>query len=625
MKLSYRLNRSVAVREVPDVPFESTYDIIVLGLGTAGAIAAISAARRGHRVLGLERLNCMGGTGTAGTVQGYYFGSRGGEYEQLDDEVAEMGGQGYTRTGGVNGELKKYVLENHAIEAGVTIRYEANVIGMLLEGNRVVGVRWIGPEGICEAGASVFIDCTGDAEGCAMAGGAFRMGRQSDGMQQPFSNVIKRITGNGAHQFYTDSGYVDPTDGDSVSDALIDSALRSTHLKNRYEASERFIYVAPLLGIREGRFIDGEYNVVLPDFLEDRITDEPLFYAYSNLDNHSKDVALESEAYQDWIVAASLWGLNFSVPIPLGALLPRSLDGLLVAGRCIALDHDMATCVRMKRDMQKCGEAAAIAAALSLELGVPLRQVPYPALAALLRSTGCLDDRNRVGFRIPSANKNETHTEHNWLTDNSLIRQQLGGNKPGFAIWSAKRLGDRINGDLKQWLNESGDDQLGRNCAIALALHGDRAALPLLRKMAKERDSYVPQTSRKYNQVRGYTAIYLLGKLADKEVVPDLLALMRDRASFSNVSTDAEFINSDEEYFFQYFSFSLTALFRIGDAHEDMRRPIADAVADILREADFSLSVTLKPSKDQHYAMTDTIRRLAASKLQHWGVQACAV
>jgi hypothetical protein len=51
---------------------------------------------------------------------------------------------------------------------------------------------------------------------------------------------------------------------------------------------------------------------------------------------------------------------------------------------------------------------------------------------------------------------------------------------------------------------------------------------------------------------------------------------------------------------------------------------------DVLRAqyrdgADFSLSVTLKPSKDRHYAMTDTIRRLAASKLQRWGVKAFAV
>ncbi|CAG7614631.1 hypothetical protein PAESOLCIP111_01731 [Paenibacillus solanacearum] len=620
MKQSYRLDRHVVQQERPDAPFAATYDVIVVGLGTAGAFAAISAARRGHKVLGLERLNCMGGTGTAGTVQGYYFGSRGGAYEPLDEEVAAMGQKGYTRTGGVNGELKKYVLERHAAEAGVTIRYESTVTGVFLEGNKVTGVRWFGPNGMEEAGATVVIDCTAEAEVSVMAGAAFRFGRASDGMAQPFSNVIKRTTDTGVHQFYTDSGYVDPTDGDSVSEAILDSALRSTHLKERYEPSDRLIYVAPLLGIREGRFIEGEADVLLADVLADKVTGEPVFYAYSNLDNHSKDVALESETYQDWIVAASLWGINFSVPIPLGAMIPKGVDGLLVAGRCIALDHDMATCVRMKRDMQKCGEAAGVAAALSIEGGVPLRSVPYPELASLLRATGCLDERNDVGIRVPVGVVPTGDTSHQWLTDTGAIRLGLMSDKPGIAIWSAKRLGDRIRAELKQWLHQPDDAHLSRNSAIALALLEDRASLPLLRQMARERDSYVPRTSRKYNQVRGYTAIYLLGKLADTDIVPELIALMRDRASFTNVSTDAEFINSDEEYYFQYFTFSLAALLRIGDRHEDRRKAIAEAVADMIGQSDFSLTITLKPSKDQQYAMTDTIRRYAASKLRQWGM-----
>ncbi|GAA3404431.1 FAD-dependent oxidoreductase [Paenibacillus hodogayensis] len=621
MKLLYRLDKQGMEQPVPaGHSFPEAYDIAVVGLGTAGALAAISAARRGHRVLGIERLNCMGGTGTAGTVQGYYFGSRGGLYEALDEEVAALGHHGFTKTGGVNGELKKAVLEKHASEAGVTVLYECSVIGVYMDGEKTVGLRWLGPDGLCEAGARVIIDCTGDAEVCVTAGGAFRMGRSSDGQCQPFSNVIKQVTGYGVHQFYTDSGYVDPTDGDSISQAIIDSALRTTHLKDRYEAKDRLIYVAPQLGIREGRFIDGEYNITLDDFLQDRLSDQPVFYAYSNLDNHSKDVALESESYQDWIVAASLWGLNVSVPVPLGALIPRQMDGMLVAGRCIALDHDMATLVRMKRDMQKCGEAAGIAASLAIELDVPLRGVPHAALSALLRSTGCLDERNHVGLRLPDPAKNDLGTDPRWLAEIPAIRLALASDRPGIAIWSAKRLGARINDELRQWLlSGESDEQLRRHSAIALALQEDRAAVPLLRQMVRERDSYVPRTSRKYNQVRGYAAIYLLGRLADAEIVPELLNILSDRDSFANVSTDVEFINSDEEYYFQFFTFSLTALFRIGDKHVETRQAIARAVGELVVQPDFALSVTLKPSKDQHYEMTGTILRLVESKLRQWG------
>ena len=43
--------------------FEKRFDIIVAGLGTAGAVSLITAAREGLHVLGVERLNCMWGTG----------------------------------------------------------------------------------------------------------------------------------------------------------------------------------------------------------------------------------------------------------------------------------------------------------------------------------------------------------------------------------------------------------------------------------------------------------------------------------------------------------------------------------------------------------------------------------
>ena len=50
------------------------YDIIVAGGGTAGVAAAIAAARRGWRVLLVEKHNCLGGTSTAGGV-GEWFAS----------------------------------------------------------------------------------------------------------------------------------------------------------------------------------------------------------------------------------------------------------------------------------------------------------------------------------------------------------------------------------------------------------------------------------------------------------------------------------------------------------------------------------------------------------------------
>jgi hypothetical protein len=64
----------------------------------------------------------------------------------------------------------------------------------------------------------------------------------------------------------------------------------------------------------------------------------------------------------------------------------------------------------------------------------------------------------------------------------------------------------------------------------------------------------------------------------------------------------------------------MMALFRIGDAHPHTRSTIADAVKSVLRQEGFSLSISLKPSKDQFFEMADNVRRVAALKLKAWGL-----
>lgn len=623
MKLSQRIDNKLVQTEVGQPAFARRYDVIVAGLGTAGSIAAIAAARRGLSVLGIESLTCMGGAGTAGGIFSYYFGLRGGLHEELDEEIAQLEKEGFPKRSKSSGDLKKVVLERHAAKEGVEFHYESTVIGVYVEGQTVKGVRWISPEGVQEAEATVVIDCTGNAEVSVMAGCAVRQGREIDGRAQPFSNAMELISSSRIGTFYTDSGYVDPTSGEDVSRALIESALLPTHLKDTYNSNSRIARVAPLLGIREGRFIVGEEDVTLASFLNDATSDKPMFYAFSNLDNHSKDIAFESTDQQDWIVGAGLWGLNFSVPIPLGALIPKGYDGLLTAGRCLAIDHDISGCIRMKREMHKTGEAAAAAAALSIQLGVRLKDVPYEPLAAELRKTGCLNEQGYVRFRDTSLPKEtwapmERDASSIWLTDAASIREELSGVKPGIAIWSARRLGERLNAQLKEWVSDPDNEHLRKNSAFALALLGDATAGPILREIVKQRDPFVPKTSRKYNQVRGYAAIYLLGRLGDAEIVPELLEIMEDPESFVHTSTDAEFIHTNEDYFFQFFTFSLMALYRIGEKHESLRTQIAERVAAISVRPGFRLAVTLKGNTTLLHDMTDTVRGIIDRTIAPW-------
>lgn len=592
----------VRVSSPASAAFGDHYDVIVIGLGTAGSMAAIAAARRGLKVLGIERLNSMGGTGTIGGVVGYYYGNRGGIFEEIDNQVIAYQKQDdFVRFQGVHGEIKNWVLDRHAVQAGVEIRYESFVIGVYLDGTSVKGVRWVSPEGIHDTSAKVVIDCTGNAEVAELAGVAFDMGRELDGKCQPFSNVLMKSYPNGSvGNFYTDSGYIDIDDPDSVNQAIFESNLLGTHLQEHFNEESVVLKICPLLGLRETRRIVGEDQVTFGDVLADRLTREPIFFGFSNLDNHGKDMAFESDNQQDWLVAASLFGPNMNVPIPKGTLIPQGYDGILVAGRCLSVDHDIASAIRQKRDMQKSGEAAANMAYLSIHQNVQLKKVPYGLLRTMLEESKCLRAVERTEIR--EITPQEDHEQApipatKWLTDTQAIREALNTDKPGIAIWSAKRLGEPIACALEEWMNQQEHPLLRKNSALALGLMGRTKCVPVLREIVYTRDLYLPRTSRKYNQPHLFAAIYLLGRLKDTEIMPELLRFIREDTFMETLETDSsndEFIYDRKELYFQFFSFSMMAAFRIAEAHPEWRQQLVEIMDGRLADPELELIITLK-------------------------------
>ena len=51
-----------------ELPVEHAFDIIVVGGGPSGVVAAIGAGRLGRKVVLIEQLGCLGGLGTSGLV-----------------------------------------------------------------------------------------------------------------------------------------------------------------------------------------------------------------------------------------------------------------------------------------------------------------------------------------------------------------------------------------------------------------------------------------------------------------------------------------------------------------------------------------------------------------------------
>lgn len=70
--------------------------------------------------------------------------------------------------------------------------------------------------------------------------------------------------------------------------------------------------------------------------------------------------------------------------IPYRSLLPHTIDGLLVAGRCLAATREAIGSARMGAQCMAYGEAAGTAAALSVERRVTPREVNVTALRGAL-------------------------------------------------------------------------------------------------------------------------------------------------------------------------------------------------------------------------------------------------
>lgn len=582
--------KSVRQEAVP--AFGANYDLIVAGLGTGGAAAAVAASGRGLQVLGVERLTLAGGSATAGGVFGYYYGQPGGRFEETDRKARELQERMFVAAGSFHPDAKAIALEQELTAAGADLLWESGVAGVWRETDgTITGVRVATPEGVKDFGCKYLIDATGDGAVAAMAGAAFTIGREFDGEGQPYSSVrvfLEKKKNNKLGMANFDAGYVNADDPRDLTRAVIGGGAK--HFAWAGDTDNQLLWVAQLVGVREGRLIEGDVRLTLDGFLSGQSAGEPVFYAYSNFDSHSQDWALEGGTIKDWMVASSLWGKNLYFPVPLEAMLAKGFPNLLVTGRCLSVDHDMACAIRMQRCLQKGGEALGEAVALAVAAQVPVRQIDRRKLSAILRESGCLND--------------ELPAEAVWTEDS--LRQVLDSEKPGEAIWFAGSHPELFRTQLRQWLT-GGSAMLSSNSALALGIGGDSAALQVLRRIVDERDSFIPASSRSHNQARLLGAIHLLGKLLDSDSIDRLIALLRER-------------NGD----FQIFSHVMIALLCLGDKFAGRRQDIAAVLAEFLNRPDFELKMILKNSS--HTAdviaesMTNLLRLAAGRRFDAWKI-----
>lgn len=211
---------------LPVKPWAKEYDVVVIGGGTAGAIAGIAAAREGESVLIVESGYGLGGSASRAQVtpmmSNYLPGS---DNSSLDREIRRRmisNGWGDQDPWGQDGwfhpEMLKAVLEDMALEQGVQILYGAAYVNAVTEKNRITGILCETTEGLMLIRGRVFIDATGDAKVACTAGCPFESGDPVTGRNQKISLrfAIAQVNIQQLRDFLNQSGLTVPAEAKDV-------------------------------------------------------------------------------------------------------------------------------------------------------------------------------------------------------------------------------------------------------------------------------------------------------------------------------------------------------------------------------------------------------------------------
>jgi len=178
---------------------------------------------------------------------------------------------------------------------------------------------------------------------------------------------------------------VDPLDPDDLTRAEIEARGQAMRLVAFFRArvpgfaNARIAATATQIGVRESRRIVGEYTLTRDDILERRTFEDAVARSAYPIDIHNPSGS-----------GTTTYRLppGTSYEIPYRCLVPRRIDDLLVAGRCISTTHEALASTRLTPTVMTLGQAAGTAAALALAAGVRPRALDAHVLRERLIADG---------------------------------------------------------------------------------------------------------------------------------------------------------------------------------------------------------------------------------------------
>jgi len=440
------MNESFVSEPARELPVAGRYEVIVVGGGPAGVIAAIAAARNGARTLLIERYGFVGGMSTSALVtpisEFRVSGQQhiGGIPLELMQRAAQLGGAEIDRDSGnwpVNDELLKLAMQRMLLEAGVTLLLHTWFSSVVHEGGRVSHVIVQNKAGRVAYGCDMVVDCSGDADVVRAAGLPttkgdvlqpaslwFQLGGvDTDALEYVFGDAVDGVLpvsesirsrlaelhqageipifgGPWINRFFHD-GMVsinllrEPTDAsDPEWFSRTETSMREKlhHFIDvlRREFPEfRNAWLAKSgiqTGVRETYHIVGLYELTKDDVVNPKAFSDTVAKGAHTIDIHQVDSIEQNEFVL----------LRRPYNVPFRCLVPRGSINVVTAGRCLDADGPGFGSVRVMATCMAMGQGSGTAAALALHQGIAIPELDGDLLRRTLADQGAIVDFSNV-------------------------------------------------------------------------------------------------------------------------------------------------------------------------------------------------------------------------------------
>lgn len=402
---------------------ENKYDIVVVGAGMAGIMAALSAKEPDNRVLIIEPSNVLGGQGTAGGVAGFCGDSeRVNDYfSRLVDRLTENGLiTGYDPTADrreYDLEWFAYFLQEIVLEKEIDVLLHSRVINARMSDGKVNHLTLSTAGGILECQCGFVVDASGQCIVATLSG--FPVIHEGANKQLPMSlyftlwdsgkkvdpflpdgSVIwkneEEIPMTSLHVFPTGKVEVkmkvvgfDAADGFGRSQAEIHARRQMMSLIYFLQTKgyggvklDRHVLasVSRSIGIREEKRIVGEHMLTEQEVSGGAVFSDAVAVGTYHFDYHWPDKMERA--------GTGITTMVESYHIPLACMIPKGAENLLVTGRSASADQLALSSFRVMATVAQMGLGAGHAARLCVKDGCALRDLDLHQLQNAIEAGG---------------------------------------------------------------------------------------------------------------------------------------------------------------------------------------------------------------------------------------------